>query len=250
MGADRTAYYSLFTTLELLHYCRARGLHIVLRPPHTTHVLQGEDVQHFAIFKPKYKYMQAKYTLTAARLLLLLGESRLTAGDLLLCAKEAWQEALNLEHSLEAWAKIGVSPFTRSVYWELKKAEDKHAAVAVAAQVNPQLLTIEDMVSVMFPIVARAQRRAQDGEEDGEQPRRKRRAESNLHSTDLWHLPGGATGDECYYEIVKEETLARRARESEAAQRKVARAEMRKSASASAIELGPPSAPTWSRTQT
>ena len=219
-----------------------------MRPPHTTHVLQGEDVQHFAIFKPKYKYMQAKYTLTAARLL--LGESRLTAGDLLLRAKEAWQEALNLEHSLEAWAKIGVSPFTRSVYWELKKAEDKHAAVAVAAQVNPQLLTIEDMVSVMFPIVARAQRRAQDGEEDGEQPRRKRRAESNLHSTDLWHLPGGATGDECYYEIVKEETLARRARESEAAQRKVARAEMRKSARASAIELGPPSAPTWSRTQT
>ena len=131
-----------------------------------------------------------------------------------------------------------MSPFNRCVYWDLKKAEDKRAAVAVAAQVNPQLLTIEDMVSVMFPIVARAQRRAQDGEEDGEQPRRKRRAESNLHSTDLWHLPGGATGDECYYEIVKEETLARRAKESEAAQRKVTRAETRKSAHVAANELG------------
>ena len=74
-------------------------------------MLQGEDVQRFAIFKPKY--LRAKYTLTAARLL--LGESRLTAGDLLLCAKEAWQEAFNLEHSLKAWAKIGVSPFTRCV---------------------------------------------------------------------------------------------------------------------------------------
>ena len=94
------------------------------------------------------------------------------------------------------------------------------------------------MVNVLFPIAARAQQRAQDGEEDGEQPRRKRRAESNLHSTDLWHLPGGATGDECYYEIVKEETLARRARESEAAQRKAARAETRKSARALANELG------------
>ena len=88
----------------------------------------------------------------------------------------------------------------------------------------------------MFPIV-RAQQRAQGGEEDGEQPRRKRRAESNLHSTDLWHLPGGATGEQCY-EIVKEKTLAKRAKVSEAAQRKAAREETRKSARTSANELG------------
>lgn len=93
------------------------------------------------------------------------------------------------------------------------------------------------MVHVLFPIAARAQQRAQDGEEDGEQPRRKRRAESNLHSTDLWHLPGGATGEQCY-EIVKEKTLAKRAKVSEAAQRKAARAETRKSARALANELG------------
>ena len=93
------------------------------------------------------------------------------------------------------------------------------------------------MVNVLFPIAARAQQRAQDGEEDGEQPRRKRRAESNLHSTDLWHLPGGATGEQCY-EIVKEKTLAKRAKVSEAAQRKAARAETRKSARALANELG------------
>ena len=86
----------------------------------------------------------------------------------------------------------------------------------------------------MFPIV-RAQQRAQGGEEDGEQPRRKRRA--NLHSTDLWHLPGGATGEQCY-EIVKEKTLAKRAKVSEAAQRKAARAETRKSARALDNELG------------
>ena len=50
------------------------------------HVLQGEDVQHFAIFKPKY--MRAKYELTQARLF--LGKRPgLTADDLLFCAKEA-----------------------------------------------------------------------------------------------------------------------------------------------------------------
>ena len=61
-----------------------------------------------------------------------------------------------------------MSPFTRCVYWDLKKAEDKRAAVAVAAQVNPELLTLKGMAGVMFPIVARAQQRAQDGKEDGE----------------------------------------------------------------------------------
>ena len=67
-------------TLELLTYCRSVGIHIVLRPPHTTHILQGEDVVHFAVFKPKYH--QAK--------LIALGRNifnkklcRLTAGDLL-----------------------------------------------------------------------------------------------------------------------------------------------------------------------
>ena len=96
MGTART-----YITLELLQYCRAHGLHIVLRPPHTTHVLQGEDVQHFGIFKPLY--LQKKYTLMSSRLC--HGESRLTAGDLLLCAKEAWERAFNLEHSLKAWAR-------------------------------------------------------------------------------------------------------------------------------------------------
>ena len=79
------------------------------------HVLQGEDVQHFAILKPKY--MRAKYELTQARLFLGKRPGQ-TAGDLLFCAKEAWETAFNLEHSLKAWAKIGLSPFNRCVYWE------------------------------------------------------------------------------------------------------------------------------------
>ena len=104
MGTDRTSRWSCCITAG-----RAGCIEFCAR--HTTHVLQGEDIQRFAIIKPKY--LRAKYTLTAAWLL--LGESRLTAGDLLLYAKEAWQEAFNLEHSLKAWAKVGVSPFTRCV---------------------------------------------------------------------------------------------------------------------------------------
>ena len=35
------------------------------------------------------------------------------AGDLLLCAKEPWERAFDMEHCLKGWRKIGVSPFTR-----------------------------------------------------------------------------------------------------------------------------------------
>ena len=222
-------------TLDLLEYCRALGLHVVLRPPHTTHVLQGEDVEHFAVFKPLYQ--QKKLLLMGERLF--QGKSRLTAGDLLLCAKEAWERAFDLEHTLKAWAKIGISPFTRCVYWDLKAAEDKRNAVAAKANINPEKLTIEGMVSIFFPGAAERQQQVNEG--GGQQPaddrRKKRRSECNLHSTDLWHLPGGATGDECF-EIVKEKTLARRAKESKAAQSKVARVEARKEKQASANQLG------------
>lgn len=54
-------------TLELLEYCRAIGLHIVLRPPHTTHILQGEDVVHFKVFKEMYH--QSKMALLASKVL-------------------------------------------------------------------------------------------------------------------------------------------------------------------------------------
>ena len=96
-------------TLDLLMHCRAVGLHIVLRPPHTTHILQGEDVEHFAVFKPRYQ--QNKLMMMTRRIF--GGKPSLTPGQSLQCAKEPWEKAFDLEHSLKAWAKIGVSPFTR-----------------------------------------------------------------------------------------------------------------------------------------
>ena len=151
-------------TLELLSYCRAIGLYVVLRPPHTTHVLQGEDVEHFGVFKPLYQ--QAKLKAMTTRLF--SGKHRLTAGDLLYCAKEPWERAFNLTHCLRAWEKIGVSPFTRKVYWDLKAADDKRQTVAQRASIDPKLLTIEGMVRTCFPDAQQpppAQAVAADGEE-------------------------------------------------------------------------------------
>jgi hypothetical protein len=38
-------------SLEVLEYCVANGIHLVLRPPHTSHVSQGEDVINFLRLK-------------------------------------------------------------------------------------------------------------------------------------------------------------------------------------------------------
>ena len=206
----------------------------MLRPPHTTHVLQGEDVEHFGIFKQKYQ--QNKLVVMGARLL--VGKTRLSAGDLLQCAKEPWEYAFNMEHCLKAWSKIGVSPFTRCVYWALRRAQEQRAQVAARANVNPELLSISGMVKICFPQAAAAAAERQEGDEGPLAGQRKKRgAECNLHSTDLWDRPGGVTGDECFA-IVQAKTMAKRAKEDGAKQAKEARAEARKSAHASANTRG------------
>ena len=106
-------------------------------------------MEHFGVFKELYQ--RTKLTTMATRLL--SGKHRLTAGDLLYCAKDAWEMTFNMHHSLRAWEKIGVSPFTRKVYWDLVAAKQKRDAVAARASIDPKLLTIEGMVRVCFPNV-------------------------------------------------------------------------------------------------
>ena len=58
-----------------------------------------------------------------------------------------------------------------------------------------------------------------------------------MHSTDLWHLKGGATGDECFA-LVKEKTEANLAKAQQAEQNKKQRAEARKDKHRASNELG------------
>ena len=41
-------------TLQLINFCRENNIVIVMRPPHTTHKLQGEDVQNFKNIKADF----------------------------------------------------------------------------------------------------------------------------------------------------------------------------------------------------
>ena len=214
-------------TLELLKYCRMVGLHIVLRPPHTTHILQGEDVVHFQVFKGKYH--QAKLVALAQKVFQ-HGAYRLSAADLLKVAKAPWEEAFNFENTIKAWSKIGIHPFDQRVYWDLKKKEETTAEVAKMNEINPHLLTVKGMVGIMFNVDGAA-----DAPPEAGPPQKRKR--DNLNSSDLWDLPGGATGDECF-ELVKTKVEAREEKAKRTAEKKLAAAQKKTDGKAALLSSG------------
>lgn len=80
-------------TLDLLAYCRHIGLRGLLRPPHTTHILQREDSVHFSMIKDLYH--QSKMLHLGKKLL--TRKYPLGEGDLVDVAREAWRTALSQE---------------------------------------------------------------------------------------------------------------------------------------------------------
>ena len=54
-------------TWQFIEYAKAHHIMVLLRPPHTTQVLQGEDVHGFGIFKKAFK--AAKQALLTERFL-------------------------------------------------------------------------------------------------------------------------------------------------------------------------------------
>ena len=230
-------------TLELLLYCRQIGLHILLRPPHTTHILQGEDVVHFGIFKPEYH--RAKVTALAKKVL--AGTYKLSVQDLLQVAKAPWEKAFNMHNGLKAWDAIGVSPFTMRVYWDLLAAQKERAEVAVSVSIDPELLTVKGMVKVIFGDKdAPAGEDGPAGEDapadedapaNGAMRPKRRRDRDTLNSSSLWDCPGGATGDECIA-MVQRKTDAREAKAQASKSRKADRAARLQQANAAGNELG------------
>ena len=116
---------------------------ILLRPPHTTQVLQGEDVHGFGLFKKEYR--SAKQTLLSSRFKELERRLRLnisTAGfvvdllweDMMGLVKDPWEHAFTRDNILLAWARIGVSPFTGCVEHKLRKKEQAAAAVQTGVE--------------------------------------------------------------------------------------------------------------------
>ena len=225
-------------TLELLQHCRDVGLHIILRPPHTTHVLQGEDVVHFGVFKPKYRQEKLK-ALSAA---VLQGRTCLNAGDLLSCARAPWEEAFNQANCLRAWDKIGVVPFTRRVYWLLLGQEKHRKQLAAAEGIDTNKVEIEGMVRIMYPQVCpnpAAGEECPEAGSDGEQPpgQQRKKRKPAMNSAAIWDKPDGVTGDEAL-NIIRESTEAKQAKAKATMEKKAERYANKEARQRSDNELG------------
>ncbi|KAL3896596.1 MAG: hypothetical protein SGPRY_013235 [Prymnesium sp.] len=172
---------------------------------------------------------KGKYGIEAAKARMYERKYKLDVSDLLACVKEPWEATFNQENTLKAWDKIDISPFTRRVYWELRDAKEKRAQVAAEASIGPELLTVQEMVRILFPGAA--------APDTGSREHRRARDRDTLHSSDLWDLPGGATGGECFAKV-KEKTEKRKAKEDAARQKKEQRVAQHEQRAATEIELG------------
>ena len=136
-------------TLEVLKFCREKGIAIVLRPPHTTHRTQGEDTHNFREVKPAFRHK--KYHIFARKMK--NSQGRLTMYDAMACLKEPWEKGFTREMNTSAWKAIGIRPFTRSVYWDMRKKEAKRQDKGQHAEGTTDFshVTVESMVDNSFP---------------------------------------------------------------------------------------------------
>eukprot|EP00961_Rhodomonas_salina_P231872 3132552-Rhodomonas_salina.2 len=55
----------------------------------------------------------------------MLPYAKLTNADLLQCCQKGWMAAFDETNCLLGWQKVRLRPFTRSVFWELKRSQVK-----------------------------------------------------------------------------------------------------------------------------
>lgn len=201
--------------IETLDYLRAKPAELVLRPPHTSHASQGEDVVGFSVFKPalRKRKMEVLSEKVQQR-----KTARLTLDDYGSCVKGPAERAFSRERNLRSWDVIGVSPFTRRVYWDMKIEEE--AAATAAGQSSAPTWNRE---SAVFPTNSSAGGGSVDGnnandDDDGGVTTSDRSAHNRLTSADLWHV-GAVTGDTAHA-LVKEKQDAQAAKEADKMARK------------------------------
>ena len=118
-------------TLEVLEAAVELNFVILLRPPHTTSRLQGEDTKHgFGTFQATFR--KEKDDVHATRV---ISGGEMGMLDYMRVMKVAYDRAFTRANCRKSWEKIGVTPFTRCVYWELA-AEERHRAELEARSQN------------------------------------------------------------------------------------------------------------------
>lgn len=134
--------YGSHLNIGFIRRCVELGVWVVLRPPHTSHVTQGEDVQggHFHTF---HREERIQKSLLKAALEVQprrhngFRDSQLKRSDIMKITAKAWEKAFSPDICFHAWQRIGIYPnFTRRPYWEIKAQEQQRRQAEVPSPVN------------------------------------------------------------------------------------------------------------------
>ena len=147
--------------------------------------------------------------------------TRLTLDDYGACVKQPVEEAFSRARNLASWDKIGVVPFTRRVYWELKAEEEEAAALANQAEAPTW-----NKGAAQFPSNSGGGGGGGGGGDDDEGVApvgdgTDRSQHNRLTSADLWNL--GAVTTDTAHAMVKEKAQDRQQKEQEKAARKASK---------------------------
>ena len=110
-------YNDVMKALEL-------GLEILLRVPHLSHILQGEDTVNFKELRAHWRrnktvtYTKINPPTSTAR----CAFTSLGFRHFMPCFKPAWDHAFTHPRNLEGWRLEGIIPFTRAALWKHRGA--------------------------------------------------------------------------------------------------------------------------------
>jgi hypothetical protein len=171
--------YGSHLAWDFIQRCIELGVHVILRPPHTSHVTQGEDVQggHFHTFHRLER--NEKQLVTQQLLVSPAKDKKLHRKHVMRITRAAWEEAFSVRVCQHAWQKIGIYPyFDQRPYWEQKAKEV--AAAALKAKVAQDRQQLADAALRIDPVdlVIITDESESDGE-DAPGGRKKRRNNSS-----------------------------------------------------------------------
>ena len=113
------------TVDEVLEICAAMGILMVILPPHCTHILQGEDLYHFGVFKGAFRVeraeIEAMKQLAAAWFIKLFENGVATSfgqREFWYAVKEAWKGAWTKQAVEKGFKMQGLVPFNRAPLWK------------------------------------------------------------------------------------------------------------------------------------
>ena len=114
------------TVDEVLEICATMGILMVILPPHCTHILQGEDLYHFGIFKGAFRVQRAEIEamkqLSSSWFIKRFNNSGVAVSfgqrEFWYAVKEAWKGAWTKQAVEKGFKMQGLVPFNRAPLWK------------------------------------------------------------------------------------------------------------------------------------